>query len=82
LSCVKGDKNGSIPSVLHADSQLKQASFVENAVFFPMDGFRSFAKDQLNIGVWVQFWVFNSIVLIHLHFTVPIEYFFKNHYCL
>lgn len=41
-----------------------------------MDGFRSFAKDQLNTGVWVLFWVFNSIPLIHLNLIVPIAYSF------
>jgi hypothetical protein len=33
---------------------------------FPLDGFSSFAKDQVIIGVWVHFWVFNSIPLICL----------------
>jgi hypothetical protein len=48
------------------------ASFVKNAVFFPLDGFSSLVKDQLTIGVWVYFWVFNSISLIYLSATVPI----------
>jgi hypothetical protein len=29
-------------------------SFVENAVFFPLDGFSYFVKDQVTIGVWVH----------------------------
>jgi hypothetical protein len=29
------------------------ATFVENAVFFPLDGVRSLVKDQVNIGLWV-----------------------------
>jgi hypothetical protein len=29
------------------------APFVENAVFFPLDGFCSLVKDQMTIGVWV-----------------------------
>ena len=29
--------------------------------FFPLDGFRSFVKDQVTIGEWVHFWVFTSI---------------------
>ena len=67
---------------------IQPASFVQHAVFFPMDDFRSFAKDQLNIGVWVQFCVYNSIPLIYQHFIVPIAYswvccccFVFNHYC-
>ena len=47
------------------------APFVENAVFFPLDGFSSFVKDQVTIGVWVHFWFFNSIPLIYLPVTVP-----------
>jgi hypothetical protein len=30
------------------------APFVENAVFFPLDGFSSLVKDQVTIGVWAQ----------------------------
>jgi hypothetical protein len=30
------------------------ASFVENAVCFPLDGFYSLVKDQVTIGVWVH----------------------------
>jgi hypothetical protein len=48
------------------------APFVENAVFFPLDGFSSFVKVQVTIGVWVHFWVFNSIPLIYLPVTVSI----------
>jgi hypothetical protein len=46
--------------------------FVENAVFFPLDGFSSLVKDQVTIGVWIHFWVFNSILLIYLPVTVPV----------
>jgi hypothetical protein len=51
---------------------VEPASFVENAVFFPLYGFSSFVKDQVTISVWVNFWVFNSIPLIHLSVTVPV----------
>ena len=47
------------------------APFVENAVFFPLDGFSSLLEDQVIIGVWVHFWVFNSIPLIYLSVTIP-----------
>ena len=43
---------------------IEPASFVEKADFFPMDGFGFFLKDQANIGIWVYFWVFNSVLLI------------------
>jgi hypothetical protein len=45
------------------------APFVEKAVFFPLDGFSAFVKDK---GVWVHFWVFNSIPLIYLSVAVPV----------
>ena len=46
------------------------ATFVENAVFFPLDGFTSLVKDQVTIDFWVHFWVFNSIPLINPSVTV------------
>jgi hypothetical protein len=48
------------------------APFVENAVFFPLDGFSSLVKDQVTIGVWVHFWVFNSIPLFYLSVAIPV----------
>ena len=48
------------------------ALFVENDVVFPRDGFSSLVKDQVTIGVWVHFWVLNSILLIYLSVTVPV----------
>ena len=39
-----------------------------------MDVFSTFVKDQVTIGVWVYFWVFNSIPLIYLPVTVTEEY--------
>jgi hypothetical protein len=39
--------------------------FAENVVFFPLDGFCSLVKDQMTIGVWVHFWVFNSIPFVY-----------------
>ena len=41
---------------------VEPAPFVENAVFFPLDGFSSVVKDEVTIGVWV----FKSIPLIYL----------------
>ena len=46
--------------------------FVENATFFLLDGFSSLVKDQVTVGVWVHFSVFNSIPLVYLSVAVPI----------
>jgi hypothetical protein len=50
-----------------------------------MDGFNYFVKDQVNIGVWIHFWVFNSSPLIYLSVIVPVPCFFLffvfNHNC-
>ena len=54
--------------------------FVENAVFFLLDGFSYTVKDQVTIGVGFHFWVFNSIPLIHLPVSVTIPYSFYP-YC-
>jgi hypothetical protein len=56
------------------------APFVENAVFFRLDGFSSIVKDQVTIGVWIHFWVFNSIPLVYLPATRPMPCSFY-HYC-
>jgi hypothetical protein len=45
---------------------LEQARFVEYGVFFPLDDFGFFVKDRVTMGVWVYFWVFNSVSLIYL----------------
>jgi hypothetical protein len=50
---------------------MEPAPFVEN-VFFPLDGSSSFVKDQVTIGVWVHFWLFNSIPLIYLSVALPV----------
>jgi hypothetical protein len=69
LSFVQGDKNGWIYSLLHANP----VPYVENAAFFSLDAFIFFVKDQVTVGVWVHFWVFNSILLIYLPVSVPIQ---------
>jgi hypothetical protein len=51
---------------------VEPAPFVENAVCFPPDGFSSFVKDLVTIGMWVHFWVFNSIPLVYLSIAVTI----------
>jgi hypothetical protein len=72
LSFVQGDKNGSIHIHVHDNHHDKLAPLFENAVFCPLDGFSSFVKDQVTIGVWVHIWVFNSISLIYLSVAVPV----------
>jgi hypothetical protein len=70
LSFEQGDKNESIHIILHDNCQLCQ--FVENAIFFPLYGFSSLVKDQVTIGMWVHFWVFNSIPLVYLFVVLPV----------
>ena len=71
LSFVQGDKSGSIHILLHDNHQVCQHHLLK-MFFVPLDGFSSFVKDQVTIGMWVHFWLFNSIPLICLPVTVPI----------
>ena len=61
LSFVQGDKNGSVCILLHADCQLNQHHLLRMLSFFPLYVFGVFVKNQVTIGLWVYFWVFNSI---------------------
>jgi hypothetical protein len=63
LNYVQGDRYGSICIILLTGIQLDQP-FVEDAVFFPLYGFGFFIKDQVSIGVWIYFRIFDSIALI------------------
>jgi hypothetical protein len=58
---------------------VEPAPFVGNAVFFPLDGFHSFVKDQVTICVssflGLQFY---SIDLPACHCTIPCSFY---HYC-
>ena len=65
ISFVQGDKNGSICLLLHDNRQLNQHHLLKMLSFFQLNGFTSFVKDQVTRGVWVHFWVFNSIPLIY-----------------
>jgi len=49
---------------------------IENVFFFPLYDSGFFVKDQVTIGVWVYFWVFNSIPLIAFSVFVPIHVVF------
>jgi hypothetical protein len=48
------------------------APFVENAVFFLLDSFSSLLKDEVTIGMWIHFWVFNDIPLVYLSVAVSV----------
>ena len=59
LSFVQGDNKGSICILQHVDSQLNHHHLLKRLFFPLLDGFCSFVKDQVAIGVWIHFWVFN-----------------------
>ena len=80
LSFVQGDKNGSIYILLHDNCQLYQHYLLKMLCFFPLDGFHFLVKDQVTIGVWVHFWVFNSIPWVYLSVTIPVPCSF-DHNC-
>jgi hypothetical protein len=61
LSFVQGVKNGSIHILLHDNRQLCQNQVLKMLSFFLLGGFSSLVKDKVTIGVWVHFWVFNSV---------------------
>jgi hypothetical protein len=72
LTFIEGDNNGSISILLHDNAQLCQHHLLKMMSFFPLDDFSSLVKDQVTIGMWVHFWVFNSIPLIYLSVAVPV----------
>ena len=80
LSFIQGDKNGSIHILLHVDCQLNQHHLLKMLSFFLWMVFSSFVKVLVTIGVWVHFWVFNSIPLFYLSISVPMPCSFY-HYC-
>ena len=60
--------------LVHANIQ--PASFVEDIFIFPLYCFGFFVKNQVSVGVWVYFWVFESIPLINSSVSVPISWNF------
>ena len=70
LIFVQGDKEICIP--VHGVCQLNQHNLFKMLSFFLLDGFSSFVNDQVTIGMWINFWVFNSIPFIYLPVTVLI----------
>jgi hypothetical protein len=55
------------------------APFVDDLPF-PLYGFGFFVKNQVSVGVWVYFWVFDSIPLINMSVSIPIP-FSSFYYC-
>ena len=54
--------------------------FVEDAFFFPLYHFSFFVKNQVFIGVWINIWVFYSILLVNISVYMPISIWFF--YCI
>jgi hypothetical protein len=77
LNFLQGDKNYSNCIRLHANCQLKQHHLFKMLSVFPLDGFSSFVKVQVTIGVWLHFWDFSSIPLIYLSVTVPCSFYYS-----
>ena len=61
---VEEDMYGPICILLQTESQTKAIYW--NVFPFPLFVFGFFVKDQVSIGMWVYFWVFDSIPLINL----------------
>ena len=81
LTLVQGDRNGSICIPLHDNHQLCQHHLLKMLFFSPLDGFSSLVKDQVTIGVWVHFWVFNSIPLVYLSVSQRKKDSIFNNWC-
>jgi hypothetical protein len=82
LRFVQGNKNGLICILLHANCKLMQHHLLKmlSSSLPSLDGFSYFVKDQVTIGTWVHFWVFNSILLIYFPISVSIPCSLY-HYC-
>jgi hypothetical protein len=89
LSVVQGDKDGSICILLHVKCQLDQHRFFEDSFLFLLYGFYFFVKFQVSVCVWVYFWLFDSIPLIHLslyqyhvvYITIVLQYILMSGLC-
>jgi intracellular septation protein A len=67
--------------VLHADIHLDQHQLLKMLSFFRCMVFGFIVKNQLSKGVWVYFWVFDSIPLIYLSISVSILLFLSLLLC-
>ena len=55
------------------------ALFVEDALFFPLNTFSVFVKNQVFVGVWINIQIFDLIPLVNLSVFMPVPGCF--HYC-
>ena len=60
---------------LHVDVQLSQHHLLKRLSFSHFCIFTSFAEESLIIGVWIYFWLFYSVLLIHIYVSVSISQF-------
>ena len=72
---VQGDKNGFI-CILCQNHLLKMMLLPFSVYTHTLDDFSSFVKDLVVIGMWVYYWVFDSIPLICLPVTLPMPCIF------
>ena len=49
--------------------------FAEDTSFFPLNNFSFFVKNQVFICVWINIWVFDSILPVNLTVFMPIPSF-------
>ena len=82
LTLVQGDRNRSNHILLHDNHQLCQNHLLKMLSFFHWMVFSSLVEDQVTIGVWVHFWVFNSIPLVYMSVTLLILYFTHTYICV
>jgi hypothetical protein len=61
---VQGDKHGSSFSFLQVDITIFPATFVEEAVFSPLNIFAAFVNNKVGIVVWIRIWVLCSVSLV------------------
>jgi hypothetical protein len=71
LNFIQRDKNRPIFILLHVDCQLNQHHLLTMLPFSHCMVLAFLSMVRL-IGVWVYFWVFNSIPLIYQYVSVPI----------
>ena len=79
LSFVHDDRHGSIFILLHVDIQLCLHHLLNMLLFFPLDIFCFFVKNQVFVSVWINIWVFNLFPLVLLSVFMPIPSCFQ--YC-
>ena len=63
--------NGSIFILLHIDIQLCHHHLLNMLSFFPFDFFASLLKNQVLKDVWIDIWVFDSLVLLSVFMPIP-----------